>query len=31
MDKALTIGENAYHDALSQGGVVLPICEMILV
>src|SRR5690554_969324 len=29
-DKALTIGENAYHDALSQGGVVLPICEMIL-
>jgi len=29
-DEALTIGERAYHDALSQGGVVAPICEMIL-
>ena len=29
-DEALAIGENAYHDALAQGGVVAPLCEMIL-
>ncbi|HHT48244.1 MAG TPA: hypothetical protein GXZ98_02995 [Firmicutes bacterium] len=29
-DEALTIGENAYQDALLHGGIVTPICEMIL-
>ncbi len=28
--EALTIGEEAFHDALSQGGMITPICEMIL-
>jgi two-component SAPR family response regulator len=28
--KALTIGEKALHDALSQGGEVAPICKMVL-
>ena len=28
--EALTIGEKAFHDALSQGGVITPICEMVL-
>ena len=29
-DEALAIGEKAYHEALAEGGVVIPICEMIL-
>lgn len=29
-DEALTIGENAFHDALLQGGAVASICEMVL-
>lgn len=29
-DEALAIGEKAYHEALAGGGVVIPICEMIL-
>ncbi len=29
-DEALAIGEKAYREALSQGGVAAPICEMIL-
>jgi len=28
--EALAIGEKAFHDALSEGGVIAPICEMVL-
>ncbi|MGE5604250.1 MAG: AfsR/SARP family transcriptional regulator [Bacteroidota bacterium] len=30
LSKALTMGKEALHDALSQGGVIAPICEMLL-
>ena len=29
-DEARAIGENAFHEALAEGGVVIPLCEMIL-